>query len=43
MNIFCHILIKYLNEYLIYLKKKKEEEKMSILTLSKSKDKCVAL
>lgn len=42
MNIFCHILTKYLNEYLIYLKKK-EEEKMSILTLSKSKDKCVAL
>lgn len=41
MNIFCHILNKYLNEYLIYLKK--EEEKMSILTLSKSKDKCVAL
>lgn len=42
MNIFCHILNKYLNEYLIYIKKK-EEEKMSILTLSKSKDKCVAL
>lgn len=42
MNIFCHILTKYLNEYLIYLIKK-EEEKMSILTLSKSKDKCVAL